>query len=423
MNKKNILLISVAIATLIIFSIIIWYFFIRKEVAPPVLNISEQKAINYQMITSNVLEDQEIIEMGVDEKMIERLFPKQPTTPKIPNPYLISKPLLKNILTPSPSDDGNLIFFFNIEDGALYSYNLLQKDTKILNRLQSFLMISDIKWNRMNSPKVILYDKIYSPDNIDFLEDPEDDKASIEIYIYNIISNNFIELNKRIRDVAWLNDNQIIYHYYDEQNNSNFLSKSNFDQTNFENLLELGQIPYPDMFKIAGTSNNKVYFSYYLDEIRSYVLDSYDINSKNVSRLLNRIIDNNSICFSKSGNKAIIQILSPDPELIIFYMNDNYLEKLNIDVNISKIAWGNDEETIFYAQSENVDFAPDGSLNYASTDSFWKFNTQTQTKEQLTNLDIDNGIDATNLFISPQQDKLYFLNSRDNSLYYIDLLR
>ncbi len=100
---------------------------------------------------------------------------------------------------------------------------------------------------------------------------------------------------------------------------------------------------------------------------------------------------------------------------------------LNFPTLASKCVWTKNNKTIYCALASGIPedaIMPNDyqSKKFYTVDSFWKIDTETGKKDRVVKMDdITEKIDATNLFLSPNEDILFFINRRNDSLYRITL--
>jgi len=99
---------------------------------------------------------------------------------------------------------------------------------------------------------------------------------------------------------------------------------------------------------------------------------------------------------------------------------------LGIPTFVSKCAWSMDGKTVYYALPGDI---PDGAVipndyqdkKFFTDDTFWKIDTTTNKKERIIDAsNIAGKHDSSNLFLSPTEDALYFINRVDGKLYKIE---
>ena len=128
------------------------------------------------------------------------------------------------------------------------------------------------------------------------------------------------------------------------------------------------------------------------------------------------------ILYSKTGSngKGIGLYLSPK--------NGSTETNLGLYTLIEKCAWSLDNRTIFCAIPKNIsqdNVFPDDFYkgSFVSDDDFWKINLESNEKTVLLE-EWEKGYatyDATDLFLSPLENYLFFVNKRDGLLYSIEL--
>ncbi|MEA3323144.1 MAG: hypothetical protein U9Q12_02885, partial [Patescibacteria group bacterium] len=105
---------------------------------------------------------------------------------------------------------------------------------------------------------------------------------------------------------------------------------------------------------------------------------------------------------------------------------ENYID-FQIPTIVTKAIWSKDNKTVYYAQPNEV---PDDVVwpndyndkKFITQDTFYKIDIETSKKSRIIELkDITEQVDATNLFISPSEDMLFFVNRVDGLLYRLKL--
>ncbi len=103
------------------------------------------------------------------------------------------------------------------------------------------------------------------------------------------------------------------------------------------------------------------------------------------------------------------------------------LRDLRLPTLASKCVWSKNDKTVYCALLSGV---PDNAVmpddyfakKFYTADYFWKIDTDTGKKERIVELDeMKEDIDATDLFLSPNEDMLFFVNRKDGFLYRIIL--
>jgi len=143
-----------------------------------------------------------------------------------------------------------------------------------------------------------------------------------------------------------------------------------------------------------------------------------------------------------SGLNGLTALVSPDGQKILYGYNDNnqnlilklkYLNKaLDTQIGVvtlpEKCVWSTNSASIFCAVPNKLspDSYPDnwymGLTSF--TDGFWQINATTgETKMVFNpeNMGSSQKIDGTNLFLTAKEDKLFFTNKKDGSLWMLNL--
>jgi len=134
--------------------------------------------------------------------------------------------------------------------------------------------------------------------------------------------------------------------------------------------------------------------------------------------------------WSPDGKKAAVSFLAQQGKsqmnLGIVTLDGAY-QDLGIPTLASKVVWSKDGKTLYYALAGSI---PDGAVmpddydskKFTSSDTFWKVDTTTGQKSRIVETsDIMQNYDASQLFLSPTEDALFFVNRIDGKLYRINL--
>jgi hypothetical protein len=101
---------------------------------------------------------------------------------------------------------------------------------------------------------------------------------------------------------------------------------------------------------------------------------------------------------------------------------------INVSTFTDKCVWSQDNRTVFCAIPKNIsgtETLPDDYYkgNFISDDEFWKINLETAENTSLIEPweRTEETYDAIDLFLSPLEDYLFFVNKKDGLLYSIEL--
>jgi hypothetical protein len=137
--------------------------------------------------------------------------------------------------------------------------------------------------------------------------------------------------------------------------------------------------------------------------------------------------------WSPNGNKVLITNTigkgGSDVRLGIANQKGGEFHTLQVPTLISKTVWAKDGKTVYYALPLSLPqtaVLPDDyfSKSLATTDSFWKLDTETGKSDRvILPENILGNFDSIDLFLDPDETSLYFTNRTDNKLYRIHLIK
>ena len=171
----------------------------------------------------------------------------------------------------------------------------------------------------------------------------------------------------------------------------------------------------------------------YLRERPSGLAQSTLYSLNPASRALNKVISDVygfSVKWSTKGDKLLYSKTSPKGESIgIFVADSNGTNEkaTGISTFAEKCIWSQDVRYIFCAIPKNIKDArvsPDDFYKgtFVGDDEFYKINVTTGEKINiLGDENLTMSYDANDLFLSPQEDYLFFVNKGNGLLYSIEL--
>ena len=267
---------------------------------------------------------------------------------------------------------------------------------------------------------------LWAPDKNKVITIFQDNLENISKYFYSYATQKALPLNKYINYISWSPDsNKIAYQYQNDYTDDNNISISNPDgskysilmNTRIKNLI----VEWPqgsDIFlreKPTGLAPSSLY--------------SLSTITKSFNKLISDVYGF-SIKWSLKGDKILYSKTDQRGENItIFTANKNGTNEKSAEVSTlaEKCTWSQDIRYIFCAIPTNIAEAkilPDDFYKgtFIANDEFWKINTETGEKTNLLEDEqIDGVYDATDLFLSSQEDYLFFINKGDGLLYSIEL--
>lgn len=267
---------------------------------------------------------------------------------------------------------------------------------------------------------------LWAPDRSKVITIFQDNLENISKYFYNYATQKALPLNKYINYIAWSPESsKIAYQYQNDYTDDNNISISSPDGSKYSILMNTRMknliVEWPqgsDVFlreKPTGLAPSSLY--------------SLSTITKSFNKLITDVYGF-SIKWSQKGDKILYSKTDQRGENIaIFTANKNGTNEKSVEISTlaEKCVWSQDVRYIYCAIPKNISEAkllPDDFYKgtFVANDEFWKINTETGEKTNLLEDEQVEGVyDATDLFLSPQEDYLFFINKGDGLLYSIEL--
>jgi len=241
-------------------------------------------------------------------------------------------------------------------------------------------------------------------------------------YIYNYSTKKSYDLSSRMRNVCFSkNNSKIAYNYASDKENN--ISISDTDGTNWDIILNTRlnnpSLEWIDNLKIA-----------------VYEWPTY----KNTSSVL--IVNTSNFHLDRilSGKNGLSAKFSPDSKKVfytyadssgknfksgILEMEDKKESALESATLVEKCVWSQNNKDLYCAIPENLPYSEMPNKYYQSSfstkDIFVKINSETNAELVILPKIASIDIDASELFLSPTEDRLYFTNKYDGFLYGLQL--
>lgn len=303
------------------------------------------------------------------------------------------------------------IFYYSKRDKALKEAGLDGKDIKV--RVPNIPgEVSRVVWSP-NRIQALIFTKI--------------GEGSLW-HLADLRNQTVVPLKNDMSRLAWTSlGDRILYQFTDSVTGERSLNISSPDGSNWKKLTDLGR---EDHFIAAIPRSSLIAFWERTDATRESTLETITINGENRRTIVTARVgadfswspDNQHILVQNTnapgGNIPVLGLTDEDGE---GYRN------LFAPTFISKSAWSKDSETIYYALPST--FPSDAVVPndyYAkpiyTNDTFWKMNIRTGKKERLVPLEeMTEGYDVSDIFLSPTETDLYFVDRKTGRLYRITL--
>lgn len=308
------------------------------------------------------------------------------------------------VLSPTVGENGQTVKYYARSNGNIFESDFLGNDLK---------KISSVTLNG-------LLKALWSPDKTGVIG-VFSDNGNIKKYFYNYTNNQSSLLNEKIGYVAWSPDSKkIAYQFIDNQTGQNNISTANPDGSNFKNIFKTRL----DNLIIEWPIKEKISLRQPPSGLAQGILYAINSETGDFNRVLSDLFGL-SAKWSPKADKILYSSTNDrgkEPKLFLSDANGANFKDLGLAGIADKCTWSKDGRTIFCALpqeiSENAVWPDDyykGLVILA--DDFYKINLETNAKTKILGSSDQAGYDAQELFLSPKEDYLFFINKRDGLLY------
>jgi len=314
------------------------------------------------------------------------------------------------VLAPTLTNDKNGVIYYSRINGTVWQSNF---DGTGLKQLSATSLEDLVK-------------VVWSPDKNSSINIFEDKIGIITKYFYDYSNNKAIPLNKSIKDITWsAENNKIAYQYQNKITDENNISTSNPDGSGYVGVFKTRM---RDLI-VEWPSGSNIFLREKPSGLAKSSLYSFDIFSKTFIKTITDMYGF-SVKWSPDGSKLLYSTTSPGGRNISIYTADRSgtnQKTANINTLAEKCTWTQDPRIIICAIPNNINEAeilPDDFYKgkFIPDDVFWSVNIETgEKKEILDESELIDEIDATDLFLSPEESYLFFINKFDGLLYSIKL--
>lgn len=314
------------------------------------------------------------------------------------------------VIGPTLSSDGKKVMYYSVDTGNVYESNF--DGSELIRTSSDYLSdLIEAKW---------------SSDKEKVITTLVDGKGTVAKFLYDYYSKKSTSFNKFIREIAWSpNGEKIIYQYLNDYTDENKLSIADPTNTAWTNVFETRlrdlvlEWPRDDIISLrtrpSGLATSLLYtLNPATKELKKVLGNIYGLVAK----------------WGPRGEKIVYSATNSEGKNIsLFTVNGDGGDKREIDVEtlVEKCAWSEDNRNIFCAIPRVIPsdlVMPDDYYKglFQSSDNFWKINLETGEKKQAVSpLEMKTSYDAHTLFLSPEEEYLFFINKIDGRLYSIEL--
>ncbi|MFZ2299902.1 MAG: hypothetical protein WAW00_02100 [Candidatus Moraniibacteriota bacterium] len=320
------------------------------------------------------------------------------------------QPLInEDILGATISTDGT-IYYYSIDDQALKKASLAGKDKSVLMSNLPGMPLR-VTWSPQKD-KALLLLKQQSGQSLWHFAD--------------LATKTLVPLRPEMLRLTWNNlGDKIFYQYTDPRSGEQSLNISNPDGSSWKKLAFL----YRDSFIAPIPQSTTVSFWGKPNALEKTYFETVSLTGENRRTLLSEKFGADYL-WSPDGEKVLVSISEEKGGhgVVLNIMNGSggEFQGLSIPTLVSKAVWAKDGKTVYYALPGSLPESAllpndyfDKPLN--TKDTFWKVDTTTGKKTRLADLkEVTKSFDSTDLFLSPQEDALFFTDRVTHRLYRID---
>lgn len=319
------------------------------------------------------------------------------------------KPISKEtVLSPAIGEDGATVKYYVRSNANVWESDFVGNNLK---------KISSVTLNN-------LIKTVWSPDKTKVIGIFADNNKTKK-YFYDYGKNQSSLLSDKIGYVAFSPDSkQIAYHFIDPINGQNNISVANPDGSNWKNIFKTRLdnliVDWPSKEKISirqpasGLAQGFVYgLNSSTGDFNKILSDLFGLNIKWSPKA-------DKILFSSTTDRG------QNPKLTLADGTGTNFKDLQLAGLVDKCVWSKDDRTIFCALPQELSANAIWPDDYYKglvilADDFYKINLETNAKTKIMGSSEQVGYDAQDLFLSPKEDYLFFINRRDGLLYSLKL--
>jgi len=310
------------------------------------------------------------------------------------------------VLSPTIGANGQTVKYYTLSNGNIFESDFLGGNLK---------KISSVTLNG-------LLKALWSPDKNGVIG-VFSDNNKIKKYFYNYINNQSSLLNEKIGYVAFSPDSKkISYQFIDNQSGQNNISTANPDGSNYKTIFKTRL----DNLIVEWPVKEKISLRQPPSGLAQGILYAINSETGDFTKVLSDIFGL-SAKWSPKADKILYSSTDDrgkNPKLTLSDSTGANFKNLKLAGLADKCVWGKDDRTIFCALpqeiSENAVWPDDYYKGLVILeDDFYKINLETDTKTKILGSSDQGSYDAQELFLSPKEDYLFFVNKRDGLLYSI----
>ena len=311
-------------------------------------------------------------------------------------------------MAPVIGGNGKTVKYYSRQNGRVFESDFLGQNIKQISD-------TDLK----NLAKII-----WSPDG-EKVVGVFSEGNQIKKYFYDYETRQSSALNQNVGWVAFSPDSKnIAYQYTDPTAGQSNISVSSPDGSNWRNIFKTRIddliVEWPSREKISIRTKTSGLAQGLLYAIEEKSGNFYKILSDTFGLSVNWSPKADNLIFSYTDSSG------KNPQLALADEKGEKTKNLNLKGIADKCVWSKDNFTIFCALPQSfsdLDVWPDDYYKglIVLNDAIYKIDLETDQKTKIAGSPDQAGFDAQDLFLSPQEDYLFFVNQKDGRLYSLKL--
>lgn len=304
------------------------------------------------------------------------------------------------VITPALFFQGNGIAYFN-RNGQLFRTDMAVSGSTVLLSNKTELTIP---------PKTGINRILWPAVGSSFIAESGLGIAKQWSY-YNPATGQYIELPSQVKSVSWMPAGDKIVFVWVDANNNSSVNKANPDTSEYESISELY-----DSDTVLSVSPDGRLIAYYRSQNSNQTQNVIFTSTINGTDWTNVVADgfNKGVLWSPDSRKILFSKRDPATSKFSLWVVDlatGQSKNLGVSTLESKAVWTRDSQSIVVAVPTS------GTAGEGFTqDTIYKIDVGTGSRTEFTP---GSGMDAQELFLSVDENILFFRNAQDGYLYYL----
>lgn len=221
----------------------------------------------------------------------------------------------------------------------------------------------------------------------------------------------YTDIPQNVYSIDWMPSGDKVVYIWNDSNGKSTMKMANPDTTGFQNLADMYQ---PDNLVKVSPDGSKILF--WRNQTADNTANAINMVTSDGQTFSSPVKDgyNTGALWSPDSRKFLFTKRDPGTQRFGLWMADvttGEIKNLGVYTSVEKAVWSRDSQTVFAGVPTT------GNAGQGLTqDTIYKIATSTA---QSTQFQTGIAVDAQDLFLSSNEDVLFFRNAQDNALYYI----